>query len=108
MNLSRRSFLKFSGSAVGVSVLGIGITPVQAYAQPLAIQYAKETTTICPYCAVGCGLIIHTRAGDVINTEGDRITRSTTEPSAAKGQQFTSCVTTKARDRADVPGQRIE
>jgi formate dehydrogenase major subunit len=71
MNLSRRSFLKFSGSAVGVSVLGIGITPVQAYAQPLAIQYAKETTTICPYCAVGCGLIIHTRAGDVINTEGD-------------------------------------
>jgi formate dehydrogenase major subunit len=71
MKLSRRSFLKFSGSAIGVSVLGIGVTPARAHAQPLAIQYAKETTTICPYCAVGCGLIVHTRAGDVINTEGD-------------------------------------
>jgi len=71
MKLSRRNFLKFSGSAVGVSILGIGVTPARAHAQPLAIQYAKETTTICPYCAVGCGLIVHTRAGDVINTEGD-------------------------------------
>lgn len=71
MKLSRRNFLKFSGSAVGVSVLGIGITPAQADAKPLAIQYAKETTTICPYCAVGCGLIVHTRAGDIINAEGD-------------------------------------
>lgn len=71
MELSRRNFLKISGSAVGVSVLGIGLKPAQAYAEPLAIQYAKETTTICPYCAVGCGMIVHTRAGDVINTEGD-------------------------------------
>jgi formate dehydrogenase major subunit len=71
MELSRRGFLKISGGTVAASVLGIGLKPAEAYAQPLAIQYAKETTTICPYCAVGCGLIVHTRGGEVINTEGD-------------------------------------
>lgn len=71
MDLSRRGFLKLSGGTVAASVLGVGLKPAEACAQPLAIQYAKETTTICPYCAVGCGLIVHTRNGEVINTEGD-------------------------------------
>ncbi len=71
MQLSRRGFLKVSGGTVAASVLGVGLQPAQAQAQPLAIQYARETTTICPYCSVGCGLIVHTRGGEVINTEGD-------------------------------------
>jgi formate dehydrogenase major subunit len=40
----------------------------------LKTKYARETTTICPYCAVGCGAIVHTsRKGDgrVMNIEGD-------------------------------------
>jgi formate dehydrogenase major subunit len=40
----------------------------------LKTKYAKETITICPYCAVGCGAIVHTsKKGDgrVINIEGD-------------------------------------
>jgi formate dehydrogenase major subunit len=40
----------------------------------LKTQYAKETTTICCYCAVGCGAIVHTSQrgdGRVINIEGD-------------------------------------
>lgn len=74
MELNRRGFLKLSGSAVAGSVLGIGLTAAEAEAEasgPLAIQYAKETTTICPYCAVGCGIIVHSRGDEVINTEGD-------------------------------------
>ncbi len=71
MELSRRGFLQLSGGAIGASIVGVGLKPAQAYAAPLAIQYAKETTTICPYCAVGCGLIVHTRGSEVINTEGD-------------------------------------
>jgi formate dehydrogenase major subunit len=35
------------------------------------IKGAKATTTICPYCAVGCGMIVHTVNGKVINVEGD-------------------------------------
>jgi len=71
MDVTRRGFLKISGSALIVSGMGISLKPVAGYAEPLKIKYAKETTTICPYCAVGCGIIVATRNGKVINTEGD-------------------------------------
>jgi formate dehydrogenase major subunit len=71
MDLSRRGFLKISGAALAAGGLGINLDPVKAHAQGLRIKQAKETITICPYCAVGCGIIVHTDAGKVINTEGD-------------------------------------
>ena len=77
MQITRRDFMKISGAAVGglaLSGLGFNLVPVKAYAQELRIRWAKETTTICPYCGVGCGLIVHTArdgSGKVINTEGD-------------------------------------
>ena len=72
MHVSRRSFLKISGTVLATSGIGISIKPVSAYAKPLKIKYAKETTTICPYCSVGCSIIVSTtNYGKVINTEGD-------------------------------------
>jgi len=77
MKINRRQFFKFSvGTAAGVMALGLGmdLKPVKSYAQTLKIRYAKESTTICPYCGVGCGIIVHTSkgaSGKVINTEGD-------------------------------------
>ncbi len=37
------------------------------------IKTAKQSTTICPYCAVGCGLICSTDTKEkrIINIEGD-------------------------------------
>jgi formate dehydrogenase major subunit len=77
MKVNRREFLKISaGTAAGVMALGLGmdLKPVKSYAQTLRIRYAKESTTICPYCGVGCGIIVHTGKGAgarVINAEGD-------------------------------------
>jgi formate dehydrogenase major subunit len=77
MKVDRRQFMQLSGAAaagLAVSGLGFDLKPVRVQAQLLKTQYAKETTSICPYCAVGCGLIVHTsRKGDgrVINIEGD-------------------------------------
>lgn len=75
MALTRRDFLKFSGGTAVAGAVAAGITPQDAAAQiqvPEArIKGAAETKTICPYCAVGCGIIVHTRDGKVINTEGD-------------------------------------
>jgi len=71
MKVTRRGFLKISGVVFMASGIGISLKPVLAHAEPLKIKYAKETTTICPYCAVGCGIIVATRKGKVINTEGD-------------------------------------
>ncbi len=71
MDLSRRTFLKLSGGSLLVNTIGLDLSATKAYAQTLRIKNAKETTTICPYCAVGCGIIVHTKDGKVINTEGD-------------------------------------
>jgi len=77
MQITRRDFMKISGAAAGglaLGGLGFNLAPVKAYAQTLRIRWAKETTTICPYCAVGCGIIVQTArdgSGKVINTEGD-------------------------------------
>lgn len=75
MELSRRTFLKLSGATTAGAILGgLGVNmlrPSSAYAKDLKIKFAKETTTICPYCGVGCGIIVHAKDGTVINTEGD-------------------------------------
>lgn len=74
MKLSRRDFLKISGLATLGMALGrfpFKLTSLVSYVKPLRIKYARETTSICCYCGVGCGLIVHSRAGKVINIEGD-------------------------------------
>ena len=77
MKITRREFIQISGAtAAGLAVSGLGfdLSPVRSHAQMLKTKYARETTTICPYCAVGCGAIVHTsKRGDgrVINIEGD-------------------------------------
>ena len=77
MEVNRREFIQITGAAaagLAVSGLGFDLAPVRAHAQMLKTAYAKETTTICCYCAVGCGAIVHTSRkadGRVINIEGD-------------------------------------
>ncbi len=51
--------------------LGVDLGPSLAHAEALKTRYAKESTTICPYCGVGCGLIVSTMNRNVINVEGD-------------------------------------
>jgi len=71
MGVSRRDFLKLSGGTALLGTLGVNLDPAKAYAQGLRIRNAKQTTTVCPYCSVGCGLIVYTENGKVINAEGD-------------------------------------
>src|SRR5919108_563913 len=73
--LSRRDFVKLSGgasAAIGaLGALGLSLAPSVAHARTLRIQNAKAVPTICPYCAVGCGMIAHTINGQIVNIEGD-------------------------------------
>lgn len=71
MGISRRDFFKISGAGVAATTLGLNLAPIEAKAEELGIRYAKETLSICPYCAVGCGIIVHTLGGEVVNIEGD-------------------------------------
>jgi formate dehydrogenase major subunit len=79
MDASRRDFFKISAmGGAAVSFLGFDLAPAYAQLQELKIARAQETRSICPYCAVGCGVLIYT-IGDnaknvtpqVIHVEGD-------------------------------------
>ncbi len=75
MLITRRGFLKVSAATAGVAVVGMGFAlgPVKAHAAELRknLREATRTTTICPYCAVGCGFVVDSSGGKVINIEGD-------------------------------------
>lgn len=72
MLLDRRGFLKVVGGATGGLLLPIG---AEAKAQTARFHLHKkvvEGRSICPYCSVGCGVIIATDQNRrVVNTEGD-------------------------------------
>ena len=46
--------------AVGFTVFGFDAQPILAQADSLKISRTTETRSTCPYCAVSCGVIIHT------------------------------------------------
>jgi formate dehydrogenase major subunit len=80
MDVTRRQFLVISGAVgagLALSSLGIDMGPTKAFADELKkidkMKTAKQSTSICPYCAVGCGLVCSTdkKSGMVINIEGD-------------------------------------
>src|SRR5512144_349304 len=71
MRISRRELFRLSGAGAAAAALGLDLAPVAARADALPIRFARENTTICPYCSVGCGMIVHTLNGTVINIEGD-------------------------------------
>jgi formate dehydrogenase major subunit len=75
--ISRRGFLKVSGVAAagtalgGAVSLGVDLRPAHAAAQALRIKSAKAVPSVCPYCAVGCGTLVHVANGQIINIEGN-------------------------------------
>ena len=72
MKLSRRSFLKLTGTAAAASLLvGSGMKGVAEAAEPVRVHYGREVPTICTFCGVGCGIICHVQNGVIINAEGD-------------------------------------
>jgi len=76
MKVTRRTFLKISGAAaagMAAGSLGFDLSPIEAYAATLRkdLKAAKESATICCYCAVGCGALVNSVNGKVINIEGD-------------------------------------
>ena len=76
MDLSRRDFLKVSGAGVGgiflLGALSDGVALASPVKQIPLKKQGRETATICPYDASGCGFIVIADAdGKVINIEGD-------------------------------------
>ncbi len=77
MRMTRRGFLGAAGAGSVLGFLGLDLEPSAAYAHQKAAQVKKSrlSTTICPYCAVGCGILALTQEGpsgsELVAVEGD-------------------------------------
>jgi len=81
MDMTRRDFFRVSGAGLAASSLvALGFSPATALAETRQFKLARttETRNTCPYCSVGCGLIMYSlgdRAknvvADIIHIEGD-------------------------------------
>ena len=75
-DLSRRGF--FKAGAIMATAFGFDLRLAAQQARELKISRTTQTHSVCPYCAVGCSVVIHT-LGDrarnvkptVVHVEGD-------------------------------------
>ena len=94
---SRRRFVH-TGAALAATAFGFDLRPAAAAARTLKISRTTQTHSICPYCAVGCSVVIHTlgdRADNVkptvVHIEGDTsspINKGTLCPKGISLKQF--------------------
>jgi formate dehydrogenase major subunit len=86
-SVTRRQFLQFSAlSAAGLStsglsslaILGFSATEVLAEVREYKLARTTETRNTCPYCSVGCGILMYSLGdkaknapADIIHIEGD-------------------------------------
>ena len=84
LSVTRRQFLQFSAvSAAGLGasslgVLGFSSTQVLAEVRQYKLERTTETRNTCPYCSVGCGLLMYSLGdkaknapAEIIHIEGD-------------------------------------
>ncbi len=112
-DLSRRGFLAGGGTAT-VTTLGFNLEAATAVAKELKIARTTQTHSVCPYCAVGCSVVIHT-LGDkarnvkpaVVHIEGDPespINRGTLCSKGASLKEFVNSDLRLTRPKYRAPG----
>ncbi len=81
MDMHRRDFFRVSGAGlVGSSLVVLGFSPTVALAETRSFKLSRttETRNTCPYCSVGCGIIMYSLGdksknvvSDIVHIEGD-------------------------------------
>ena len=81
MQVTRRQFFKICAGGLGSSSLAmLGFMPGEALAEvrEFKLERTTETRNTCPYCSVGCGLLMYSLGdkaknakGSIIHIEGD-------------------------------------
>lgn len=79
--MSRRQFLRVTGATIaGSSIALLGFAPATAMAEVRQYKLARSTETrnTCPYCSVGCGILMYglgdgakNATASIIHIEGD-------------------------------------
>jgi formate dehydrogenase major subunit len=78
---TRRQFIKLAaGGLAGSSLAALGFSPTRALAEvrQFKLAHTSETRNTCPYCSVGCGVILYglgdkakNARTEIIHVEGD-------------------------------------
>jgi formate dehydrogenase major subunit len=81
MSVTRRQFMKVTaGGLASSSLVALGFSPTRALAEVRQFKLARtsETRNTCPYCSVGCGVILYglgdkskNARTEIIHVEGD-------------------------------------
>jgi len=81
MDMNRRQFFKACAAGLGgssLALLGFSPQPVLAETRNFKLARTTETRNTCPYCSVGCGIIMYSlgdraknAASEIIHIEGD-------------------------------------
>jgi len=71
IQLDRRTFLVSSSVSAVLGFLGLNLGSSAAYAATATLKRGRMTTSICPYCGCGCGVIFTAAGSRVVNVEGD-------------------------------------
>jgi formate dehydrogenase major subunit len=83
IEVSRRHFMKLAGAgAAGSAIAAFGFSEAEAqlaaHVRPFKLVQTKEARTICPYCAVSCGMLVFAKPNpasngklEVTHIEGD-------------------------------------
>ena len=81
MKVTRRQFVKYAAGGLGAtSLVALGFSPKKALAEvrQFKLAHTSETRNTCPYCAVGCGIIMYSlgdrsknATSEIIHIEGD-------------------------------------
>jgi len=50
---------------------GVNLDSLMDHPKHLDLQNVKKSYSVCPYCSVGCGVVVYSSGGKVIYTEGD-------------------------------------
>jgi len=74
MQVTRRQFFKICAAGVGSSSLAaLGFSPGEALAEvrEFKLSRATETRNTCPYCSVGCGILMYSLGDKAKNAEAE-------------------------------------
>src|SRR3954451_13113709 len=89
------SFQRLRGVTGLRRVLDWGMGPAAASDETLRagsrVAGLKATESVCPYCAVGCGQVVYTRGGELVDIEGNPrspINQGTLCPKGAASRQL--------------------
>ena len=117
LQMSRRQFLKVSASTLaGSSLAAMGFSPAPALAEVRQYKLSRttETRNTCPYCSVGCGILMYglganskNAKASIIHIEGDPdhpVNRGTLCPKGAGLLDFVHSPSRLKRPEYRAPG----